>query len=401
MSRHVLILLLGVVLAACHQDNITPPSPVYLPLTGTTVGEGGDYSGLLAKQTIHYTRNDTLVSEIGLIFSNDVDITPLYAFQNGNSGGDYYIVDATTNVYTSQIYKADSISNYVVFPFADNATFCGYYLKELYSEYHLVDSAGRDIGEFPAGHFPTPSTTLGTTTYTTGFSFGISGSVKIVIKAEGVYIVPQLSVGFNFINSAEREASGPIDVQNNTQSPVPAYLITLNDLPDLGNINVPEHAQGISSFHQSWIWRVPSTADGDTLAFRLKSSHQLEFLANSIISNQVGEIYARDKAVLSQTFKVTPPNRVPMGALVIKNTENSLYVSDIKIFREGQKEPVYVDNSPYAPGQSFRLNLDVGKYYVELGKGKTYGQLDTYPLALDYVEVKRDQSVNLESYFHF
>ena len=50
---------------------------------------------------------------------------------------------------------------------------CGFYLREIRIRYELVDKEGNTVGVFPTGHSPTPTTTVGSTTYTAGFSWSL------------------------------------------------------------------------------------------------------------------------------------------------------------------------------------------------------------------------------------
>lgn len=108
-------------------------------------------------------------------------IYPLYAFEQNSSNGDYYIVKSEVSVANEKMYKG-----YVSHLLQDEKQrlkttthVCGFYMREVRVYYELVDKDGKTVGEFPVGHSPTPLTTIGSTTYTSGFSWSLGAQIRI------------------------------------------------------------------------------------------------------------------------------------------------------------------------------------------------------------------------------
>lgn len=107
-------------------------------------------------------------------------IYPFYAFEKNNSNGDYYLIKSEVAVTNDKMYQG-----YMRQLFQDEAKrlqttthICGFYLREIRVRYELVDKDGKTVGEFPTGHSPTPLTTVGSTTYTTGFSWSLGAKYE-------------------------------------------------------------------------------------------------------------------------------------------------------------------------------------------------------------------------------
>lgn len=340
-------------------------------------------------------------------------IYPFYAFEKNNSNGDYYLIKSEVAVTNDKMYQG-----YMRQLFQDEAQrlqttthICGFYLREIRVRYELVDKDGKTVGEFPTGHSPTPLTTVGSTTYTTGFSWSLGAQIRIGIDT--LKVSPLIwNIAYN--NEAKRNIQD-MDVRNTSSDEIAKYAFTLNNLPSSNTesrytpkLPPPPLSISTNTYAQEFIWRVPSTKDfqGDDVKFTLHQKVEIDYGVCYSLTSPLGRGPRYDLEEYVETVRDSsaiefiPPCRIPMGMLKITNKNKGQYIKDITIAKEGE-EPKVLSKGSFAYGKSFQIYVDVGKYDVEFKMGSTSKNVKTYTLDHDFAEIAQDETLELFSDYDF
>ena len=340
-------------------------------------------------------------------------IYPFYAFEKSNSNGDYYLIKSEVAVTNEKMYQG-----YMKQLFQDDAKglrttthICGFYLREIRVRYELVDKDGKTVGEFPTGHSPTPLTTVGSTTYTTGFSWSLGAQIRIGIDT--LKVSPLIwNIAYN--NEAKRNIQD-MDVRNTSSDEIAKYAFTLNNLPSSNTesrytpkLPPPPLSISTNTYAQEFIWRVPSTKDfqGDDVKFTLHQKVEIDYGVCYSLTSPLGRGPRYDLEEYVETVRDSsaiefiPPCRIPMGMWKITNTNKGQYIKDITIAKEGE-EPKVLSKGSFAYGKSFQIYVDVGKYDVEFKMGSTSKNVKTYTLDHDFAEIAQDETLELFSDYDF
>lgn len=340
-------------------------------------------------------------------------IYPFYAFEKNNSNGDYYLIKSEVAVTNDKMYQG-----YMRQLFQDETQrlqttthICGFYLREIRVRYELVDKDGKTVGEFPAGHSPTPLTTVGSTTYTTGFSWSLGAQIRIGIDT---LKVSPLIWNIAYKNEAKRNIQD-MDVRNTSSDEIAKYAFTLNNLPSSNTesrytpkLPPPPLSISTNTYAQEFIWRVPSTKDfqGDDVKFTLHQKVEIDYGVCYSLTSPLGRGPRYDLEEYVETVRDSsaiefiPPCRIPMGMLKITNKNKGQYIKDITIAKEGE-EPKVLSKGSFAYGKSFQIYVDVGKYDVEFKMGSTSKNVKTYTLDHDCAEIAQDETLELFSDYDF
>lgn len=417
----VVLFAAGLTMAGCSSDdNALRNEPAYNPIV-LTANDACDLLSSTTPQRISDSKTYSMKEKFGYgrevemqgngSVDVDIQIYPFYALEGSPSSGDYYLVEAAITVHSEKMwdesqftYEADWGNGTYKTPQQTYA----FYFKQLDFECSLLDSDGNIVGEFPAGNFPTPLTTVESTTYETGFSIGISGKIKIGVKGDVVYAKGEIEPEISIINTAKRNTE-VLEIQNRSDSQSPAYTFLLNSNIGPDNITPLSTALTNVTFYQSWLWRVPDTKDFSTESFKLRYKTKETYGGFSQGWDKVLHpyvIYTPKDVVAEQdevTVDVLPPSRIPMGQLSIENREDGrVFVTDIKVFKTGT-DTLAADSGDnvYAPGDEFECWLDEGDYDITFSKGSSDDDMKTYKYSKGALSVVRDQEVHIYTDYYF
>lgn len=343
-------------------------------------------------------------------------IYPFYAYEKNNSNGDYYLLKSEVAVTNENMYKG-----YTLQVFEDEARrlettthICGFYLREIRVSYELMDKDGKTVGEFPVGHSPTPLTTIGSTTYTSGFSWSLGAEIRVGRDSITKPKVIPLAWDISYHNKTKRNIQD-MDVRNTSSDEIAKYAFTLNNLPSNNTesrytpkLPPPPLSISTNTYAQEFIWRVPSTKDfqGDDVKFTLHQKVEIDYGVCYSLTSPLGRgpRYDLEEYVEtvrdSSTIEFIPPCRIPMGLLKITNKNKGQYITQVAIAKQGE-EPKIVSTGSFAYGKSFQIYVDVGKYDVEFKMGSTSKNVKTYTLDHDCIEIIQDETLELFSDYDF
>lgn len=394
-----------------------------------------DIKKLFGNQTLNHTfqmclDNKTLAHVLWskadkLSRSGTVDVAysiyPLYSFQaNGSSAGDYYIVECAFTVHNAQMYNGSWTKKHG----GVKSHLCGFYLKkfEITNElgYFKEDASGGktyidlSAGEvkFPEQGFPVPETTIGATSYTSGFQWSIGGSVSGGLQSGGpMFSVTPISYSVGWNNSETRSVSD-LTIRKDSPNGKVGYVFDINNTPHTSSgkkhTGVPAIASGDFTIHQSWIWYVPKTKDYDTGEYGVKLTvrptyeayHWYSSAADFSTSSWGDAIPEKDRC-----FKMTllQPNRIPKGVLDLVNTKTGKeYMTDIKIWQEGSstsKAPDYTIPGSFR-GKAATIELPKGRYKVQVKLGTSADALEPYH-SVSAVDIRLAETTSVDAGFDF
>lgn len=369
----------------------------------TRAGSDYDIKKLFAPQTVTHTYqmclNDKTLAHVvaskadKLTRSGTIDVAysiyPLYSFrENGSSAGDYYIVEGTFTVHNNQMYNGSWTKKHG----GVKARLCGFYLKKFEVANTLCETNGTAVPgvKFPSQGTPVPETTIGATSYSSGFQWSIGGAVSGGMLGSD----PQFSVTLNGSvgwNNSETRTVSDLTINKDSPDGKVGYVFDINNRPHTSggkkHTDVPSIASSDFTIHQSWIWYVPSTVDSDTKEFAMSVWVKPTYEAYHWYSSAADfSTSSWDDAVpeAGRKFQVAllKPNRIPKGTFELRSTGPEFkYMSEIKIWKESSstsKDPDYTVAGSYYNGEKASAELPVGRYKVQVMLGPSKDALKAY-----------------------
>lgn len=381
---------------------------------------------LIAAQSITHTYSYSLKTlEAKLVGSNPdsikgngnftatYSIYPLYAFEGQATTGDFYIVSAEYTAHSTQMCPKDTVKYYLHKWEQSHGGFtchlCGFFLTRFNVETNLLSGPHTVVGSFPTGYSPTPLTSQGSTTYSTGMSWNLGADVAVGTKnfstIEGSVT---FKGGVTFSNSQTRTISD-VDIMNQSSSSQAIYSYIVNNLPThvKGHISDPPLVSvANATLYSSWIWRVAETTDRSEQAFYISTKPSLTYGSCHLYTSAADYHESRFDIKFSdndvQRTKLTPPNRIPTGLLEINNTFEVAYISDIVIKNEqGEVEYSSAGKGSISIDNAFLRYFPTGKYTVEFKAGNNHQSLKKYVLSNEYIIIERGETLSLNSAFDF
>lgn len=334
-----------------------------------------------------------------------------YVFEGNSQPGDYYIVKMNLTVRNGSSFTSFTKKHGGVYHYG-----AGYYMKQFDLTSAMVDPSEyivkpdddqetiawkktklKDIAQYiiskreipsvlmvPGIYFlsdPSPGTTIGSTSYTSGIDIGLNGSLSAGTWNMGA------SLGFsaNYSHS-ESVTISDITIQVNTQGdskavkntyitrPIGSFTVSAgHDENDVVNL-IPLVARSDFNAQSVWCWTVPAgvaVGDGSHANFMLATCFDYEY-ASFVHSTDTylydGGYHYSFHAGNYSYAQLPYPNREPFGVIALKNNE-SLPIYNISIWSQdehaGQGDPLYVIDSGYQPGEEAMCAVPVGTYYIE------------------------------------
>ena len=210
------------------------------------------------------------------------DIYTAHVYEGEPGAGDYYAVRMTASLASAGMWKGKGDNTHG----GVHVRWCGAYATDFIAEAHLREHNAdwnQDLSDrimFPSGGFPSPSTTVGKTTYTDTNSFSLnmsqtvgaskkSGTDGSSAKTEaGIEGSVSFSEGWTWQHSESRSISD-VDVANETKNGYWArWHLTFNNLPEFKfseqygfDIKNNIASRSTMDLHASWLWYDKSGKD--------------------------------------------------------------------------------------------------------------------------------------------
>lgn len=392
-----------------HSRDAVRPAMADMRKFGKFGSRGGDIdiAKTFAAQTVTHTYSIGIKDgELAHVLWSDADkltkystidvayrIYPLYSFKENATSGDFYIVQSSVTVHNGGMFEGQwtkkhggvyaRLGGFYMSRFNIDAAFQkvttirqGDKVSDVYSDFSGVN--------YPAGATPVPESSVGATTYQSGFSWGLNASVSGGFQ--GKTPTGQIAFGGNVgWSNSESRTTSDLTIAKNAPGNRVGYAFTVNNLPHTSGgskyTDIPQIAKSDFTMYQTWVWHVPSTKDNDTDTFGMKVSADVEYKGYHWYSTAADFSVKTFNGALpkdSRTLpvKFLPPNRVPYGQLVLVNTSKShQYLHSVKIWKSTNHtdKPDYKIEQTIASSQgssstavsSATLALPTGKYRIE------------------------------------
>jgi len=321
------------------------------------------------------------------------DIYMVHVYEGEPGEGDYYGVRMTASIASADMWKGKGDNTHG----GVHVRWCGAYCTNFYAEAHLVSGTPTNYNwfedtsdkiMFTAGGFPSPSTTIGSTTYqdTNSFSLSMSQSVGGSVGKKGGNTTKGLEAELSFSESwqwshTETRQISDVDIVNETKNGNWArWRLQFNNLPeykfseDKGfKINDNQAARGTMEIHGSWLWYDKSGKDNqDRTPWLLCTWLAGYYEIQSFITTEAD----LDKTSISDggTFVIQLPKMVntTAGQLKIKNDmPNGMTISNIKVSISDGTEVNEFENTVPNGGEQVLGAFNTKYQYIVTFKGRT------------------------------
>ncbi len=379
-------------LSSCGKQELDTETPEYISgnrdelLQSAHVSDSFQYK--LDKVTIYKNNKDKQFKKSGsATFDGLFTITPLYAFksENSNYAGDFYVIDATFSVASENMYFGkEEVYEYTQYGI-DYFDVKGFFLKGYQIETSLTDLSGNEIAPV-FQKAPSPSTTIGATTYTSGVTWKFDAALSGGLKDRNL----TSSAGFSYDSSRSRTVKDVSITNLSSSSGTVSYKLTVNNLPkDAYHGSVPEIAINTFDFHCGWIWQIDNTAENDT-----DKGFIMQVKIKDLTYGTTKSDFTSPVHVLNVPLPI--PNRVASGKVVLTNTVKDTYMTDVTFTDADGK--VFADNSGsvYGKDKFYTVSLPEGNYKLSFKlDGRQYASDDSSP-----VRVKRAEELPITSGYY-
>ena len=361
----------------------------------TTRSNTEDIRSFYSSQSITHTYSISVNQEIANVIlsnpdrltkSSTVDVSyniyPMHAFSTTTAPGDYYLVEASIVAHNGNMYKGKWTSRHG----GVYARLCGYYMSKLEFNTVFLDEDKKEFTsvKFPAGQTPHPGTTVGSTSYTDGFSWAINGNISGGRSGNDKILTGDVGFEVGWNNSQTRDCQDVEITLNSTPSNI-GYKYEINNLPTTAGLTVdpkiPKVAVNDMDMYASWVWYVPSAKDYSEETYQLRMTVVPYYTAYHWYSTRADFATKGPYAAISgdkriETRALFPPCRIPTGLLTITNTSRERqYVGNIQIWKKGStsSKPEYTINQTISSnaigstgtGTEASIILPVGEYTIK------------------------------------
>ena len=332
-----------------------------------------------------------------------------YVFEGAKQPGDYYIVKADLLVRNGSMYDTFSKRHGLVLHSG-----AGYFMKKFELVSSLIDPsdylpvAGDDSETVmrkkeglkqlimqmaidqrinqglvvPGVYFfstPSPTTTIGATSYTSGINVGISGSLSAGPKSIG----GNLGFSANYESSESKTISDlsiKVDTEANSQEVKNTYMVenfgTFWKADGAKEIEkcIPLIARSDFNAASTWCWVVPAGSagveDSSDVSFHLLTyfDYHYEYFVDSSSQFNMDGFHKKFNNASYAASEVPHASREPFGVIALKNNE-TMAIYDISVWVQdehvGEGDPLVIVDSGYEPGEEALCALPVGTYYIE------------------------------------
>lgn len=294
-----------------------------------------------------------------------ITITPLYAYeQNGDNSGDYYFVTVSILSLNEKLFGTYKKKHGGVWTIAH-----AFYSEDIHWSADISVPDGI-TAEFLYNNRPSPTTTQGSTTYTSSHSESLT--VTGQGGAAGGKPTGTLTVGGNFSWSNSRSRSlTDMSIEMDTDGSKVQYHFLSHNFShnDDAKKAVPAIARTDQDCISSWCWHVNGLNDNDTtqFSFNLKLDPLYGYMYRHTSWGAEGHdrhgIQLLPKNNRSWTFTIKRPDRGQYGIIDLKCTD-SLYVSKVQVINsKGEVKAKAL--SAYEQNVHLNFQLPVDTYKIE------------------------------------
>ncbi len=305
-----------------------------------------------------------------------------YVFGGNSNSGDYYFV--TRNV---TVHNGDSYRPYNKWHGGIKEWVTGYYMEglELISKLKDVRGGGKesDLKDTQFAVEPTPGSTIGASSYTSGYSLNLTGSLTA-----GTQKGMSMGFGASYSSSHTKDISD-LEIQKLTNSEncevkydytiknilTSNVTLTTNDGNKKLTADVPPIARSDFDAVSDWCWLVPAgtndVGENKNTQFKMYTHFEFRYGCQVRIIGTWGTVFDKNRHYSNTAAcyqSVTMPNRQPFGIMDVQNVHDHK-IGNMKIWKQGEQDSpskVFFElGHSIKAGDSEDIALPVGTYYVE------------------------------------
>ncbi len=341
------------------EDNLAGANP-NKGSEGTVVMEEGNSGATYSGEIDYRILKPVLSSELRLkgnySISFHADVKPLHGFKSTNDEAkDYYVVTLRTTVESKGMYHGNTYKKYG----GTKARYCGYFLRSLDVKANLTDANGN----VPKGTIfvstPKPKTLESATTYTSGYSYGITGGLTA-----GTNYGASLKGGLTLESSTTRTITD-CEIASRSNSPTVFYEYRINNLPkynkNISISNPPDISISTATFYNEWIWAVPTKDRDDNTEYKMVIDIS-NFVYGAAHFYSTGADFKSEKFPIPDkkiTLSLAKPNRWQTGLLTFSNKVDNTYLTNIVVTGNNK---TFSSKSHFGIDESYEVYLPVGEY---------------------------------------
>lgn len=336
-------------------------------------------------------------------------IYPIHVYQEEPGAGDYYAVNMTAQVSNNSMLMCGYGSNgeyycgkYRVYHGAIRLRWCGAFGKSFKATSTLcktVQFSDKAPVIYTAQASPSPETTINQKEYTSSsshsFGFGISGEKSSTVSTGGEKSGAEsgwkVGANANWNWSWSESTSWKIadtDITNTSTGFSPSWELKYNHLPqfkwseDYGfDLGTSQAYRTLQSIHGTWIWYeadTPDTDQKDPYYIHLEAEAHFGFMSFWGTKADLDEV---DWEVnVDDMIKLKPMIRYRSGFLKLKNDFTDKFISDIRVYAEGNDKPILQRAESYPAGSEISLGgfNSEKNIYVKFKAKASGGQTEEY-----------------------
>lgn len=338
------------------------------------------------------------------------DIYMVHVYEGEPGAGDYYGVKMTASIANAGMWKGKGWNKHG----GVRVRWCGASCRRFYAESHLISSMNANWFEdltdrlmFTSGGYPSPSTTVGQTSYEDKNSFSLSmsqsvgGEISKESKGAESSSGAKGSLDFSFSESwewshTESRTISDVDITNMTQrGNWAAWALYFNNLPefkwseDYGyDIKNNQASRGTMEIHTSWLWYDSSGKDNEDRApYVLCTYMDVEYEMWSFISTAADNKQDTWKIYPTEYKKITLPKMVNTTAgplKIVNDLPDGMTISNIKVLTTDNQEASEFENTVPNGGERVLGAYNTKYQYIVTFKGKTRaGKVSNYKYTLN------------------
>jgi len=335
------------------------------------------------------------------------DIYTAHVYEGEPGAGDYYAVNMTASIASAGMWKGKGDNRHG----GVHVRWVGAYATNFFAEAHLREHNAdwyQDTSDhiiFPSGGYPSPSTTVGQTTYNKSNSFSldmsqtVGGESKSGTGSGGASSESSkngslsFSEGWKWEQSESRTISDVDVINETTRGNWARWRLQFNNLPkyksssisfDIGN-NVA--ARGTMDLHTSWLWYDKNGKDNQDrtpydLCIWLRGDYQ-----HQNFTSTGADLIKKDWS-WGQTFTIQLPKivNVTAGHIALKNDlPDGMTLSNVKVARADTGEEIseFENTIPNGGEQVLGFYNSNYKYMVTFKAKKNGEAARTYKYTLN------------------
>ena len=348
-----------------------------------------------------------------------MSVLPIYAFGQSSGSGDYYAVNGYVLTHNADMYERHRKIDYDDGGYRHDWEICANFMRDLTFSATLLDGDGQPLkDDVRFEKYPTPETTIGSTSYTSGWKVTLGFAVQIGgadvrdPEAEAKpkwwkFITGKLMPKFDYTTTDSIERQLPdqsVEQYSSTDGSHVEFHFLTNNYDHRRGDDIPLVAKDDERCYFSWVWYLPhgsnGVGDNSEKTFRIELGVDAKMGINEF-DESIEELYDYTERNACGRFRSIPLpeiSRIPVGNVTLMNL-TSYYIHDLRVtLPDYDEQPLcYGDPEIYGKNQTAEMTLHEGRYdiWFDLVDGNT--SVVKRRCVIRDVSLKADETVTLST----